>query len=610
MQLLLTEMAARNKYSIFLFIFLFCFCSTSFGQGNTPLLEKRVTIRQVNQSTENILQAIEKEGNFTFSYSPPVLQNQGNKTIQSVNKPIREILDKLFEGQLNYKERGNHIILTKNDVRRTEEEPSLFIISGYVTDSSGKEITEASIYDKKSNQSTISNKYGFYKLQIENKFKKQAVALNINKSNYKDTVIYVKQSGKSILNVTLYPDDINTVIDSAAYRDSLLEADRMAFINFLLSQEAEANTKNIKDTLHEEFQVSLIPYIGSNMRLSGNTINDYSLNILGGYSMGTRKAEVAGLFNIDRDSVSQFQAAGLANVVGGPVTGVQIGGLANVNLKTMEGAEFAGLVNFNKDTMQGAQFAGLVNVNLKHVSGFQAAGLINSNITTSTSTQIAGLVNHSTKLSSGVQIAGLVNSSVAEFNGVQISGLVNYAKTIHGTQIGFLNVSDSISGVPVGFLSYVHRGYHQVEISANELYPVNLSFRTGVWQFYNIFSAGMMLDSLQSIEWYFGYGVGSAVNLGRKWQMNFDLTMNQPLRGNELEYFSPLTKLNITVEKRFSKYFSIAAGPSVNYLVFDQSDDYIPQLIDDVPTHVQSSTFSNEYPARGWIGGKIAVRFF
>ena len=40
--------------------------------------------------------------------------------------------------------------------------------------------------------------------------------------------------------------------------------------------------------------------------------------------MGTRKLEVAGLFNIDRDSVSSAQLAGLFNMTGGPVRAYKV----------------------------------------------------------------------------------------------------------------------------------------------------------------------------------------------------------------------------------------------------------------------------------------------
>ena len=111
----------------------------------------------------------------------------------------------------------------------------------------------------------------------------------------------------------------------------------------------------------------------------------------------------------------------------------------------------------------------------------------------------------------------------------------------------------------------------QLEVSTNETFPLNVALRTGVRSFYNIVEAGMRFDSDIPV-WYFGYGIGTAANMGKKWQVDFDLTMSQPLQGNELNYFNPLTKLNVTFEKRFSKYFSLAAGPSLNVLASNLND--------------------------------------
>jgi hypothetical protein len=280
-------------------------------------------------------------------------------------------------------------------------------------------------------------------------------------------------------------------------------------------------------------------------------------------------------------------------------------------MKPVHGCQVAGLINNNIDTSHAAEFAGLLNVNLKTTTGFQAAGLMNLTIKNSGSAQIAGLTNIGIENVKGSQIAGLLNVAVKEIHGAQISGLVNYAKNVHGTQIGFLNVADSVSGVPVGFMSLVRSGYHELEVSADETFPLSVSFRTGVRSFYNIISAGIKTLKEPDNVWYFGYGVGSAINLGRKWDLNLDLTMNQPLIGNQLDYFNPLTRLNVTVEKRFSKYFSIAAGPTLNVYFVNTTDPQFESVFKELPpSQVLYSSVSGDYKQTRWIGGKVALRFF
>ncbi len=327
--------------------------------------------------------------------------------------------------------------------------------------------------------------------------------------------------------------------------------------------------------------------------------------------MGTRKLEAAGLFNIDRDSVKHVQLAGLFNVVGGHVEGVQAAGLFNTNLNTVKGAELAGLMNINGDTVKGLELAGLMNINLKPASGFQGAGLMNINLKDVHAVQAAGLMNVALHRSTGAQVSGLMNICGGDIYGAQISGLLNFGTRVHGSQIGVFNFSDSVAGVPVGFLSFVRKGYHQLEISSNESFPLNLALRTGVRQFYNILEAGMKFSNDSLAVWYFGYGLGSAVNMGKQWQVDFDLTMSQPLKGNELNYFNPLTKLNVTFEKRFTKYFSIAAGPSLNIFYYHLQDPTFDSVLEQiVPANLISSTTSGNYKNATWVGGKIALRFF
>ena len=595
------------------FVILICTWKNSRAQSDIPFLERKITIQSINQKPEEILRLIEKQGGFTFSFDPQVVQGQKEIVMDHKNKPVREVLDKLFDGQVSYKEKGKHIILFRITSEEQSKKNSYYIITGYIKNGvNGEEVTEASIFDKKSKESAVSNQYGYFNLRINSKQKDELLILSVNKVNYKDTLVYVRQTGKSIVNITIYPDVKQiAIVDSSAIRDSILAVNQLAFINMILSQEAQTNTLNINDTFYSKFQWSLLPFLGSNLSLSGNTVNDYSFNILAGYSMGTRKLEIGGLVNVDRDSVKNVQIAGWANITGGPVQGLQAAGLVNFNMKTVNGCQLAGLINNNLDTSHVAGFAGLMNINLKPSSGFLAAGLMNLNIKKTTSPQFAGITNIAIDDAKGIQVSGLLNVCIKDIHGVQISGLVNYANHVHGTQIGFLNISDSCSGVPVGFLSYVHKGYHQLEISADEVFPLNASFRTGVHSFYNIFSAGIKSLGEPDNIWYFGYGLGTAINLGKKWDLNVDLIMNQPMVGNQLDYFNPLTKLNLTAEKRFSKSFSLAAGPVFNLFSVNTTDPNFDGVFNNLPpAQTFSSSVSGDYKHTSWIGGKVALRFF
>jgi hypothetical protein len=628
-----------------LFFFLtFCYAKISLAQ-QVPILERKISIRAVNRPVDEFLQETGAIAGCTFSYAVTVTRGMQPVTVDHRERPLRELLDRVFAGKVNYKERGTHVILLRVQPVDQEPEPTHFSVAGYVTDAStGERIASVTVYDKYSRASAITNEYGYYSLDIKNKERLREIILYINKEQYDDTVIYIRQTGRSVVNLTLYPLPTAPVgIDSTAIHDSLFAVNQLALVKLILSEEEQANTRNVHDTLYRKFQVSFIPYIGSNLKLSGNTVNDYSFNILGGYAMGTRKLEVAGLFNIDRDSVRNVQLAGLFNFTGGPVSGVQGAGLVNLNLKPLRGAQLAGLVNLNYDSITGAQAAGLINVNFKpsrsvmlagltnlslkstvgpqfaglnnvaleEVRGAQVSGLLNTALKRVGGAQVAGLLNVGMQEVNGVQVAGLMNVNVTDVRGAQVSGLLNIGRRVHGTQVGFINVSDTCEGIPVGFLSFVRTGYHEFEISADETFPLNAALRTGMRQFYNILSAGMKLDSTEHHTWVFGYGLGSALDLGRRWQLNLDLTMHQPIQENHLHQFNPLTKFNLTAEKRLSRKFSLAAGPSLNVFYAHLDDPDYAQVISKLPpaSTLERRTIGN-YERSIWLGGKIALRFF
>lgn len=603
-------MAASNKILPLVILFLLLQGRSLTAQTKVPALERTVSLSAANEPLEVVLDKISQQGRFSFSYSPDVIDTKRKVSVQLKNQTVREALDKVLGPGLAYKTKGEHVILRKSPEAGTSAAPSYFLITGYVSDgNNGEKIPEVSIYDKSTRASSVTNRYGFYELKVDRKV--NSVQLIVNKKEFRDTLIYVKQTGSAIINVTIFPE-IKEVpaADSTGILEARMKEDQMDFINFILSEEQKANTVNLKDTLSKKFQLAFLPFVGSNLRLSGNTVNDYSLNVLGGYSMGTRKLELAGLFNIDRDSVRTVQLAGLINAVGGPVKGVQAAGLINANLKSTAGVQLAGLINSNADTLRGFQAAGLLNVNLKAVHGVSAAGLLNSTLGKTEGAQLAGLLNFSLKEVEGVQVAGLMNVCYKNITGSQISGLVNYAGKVSGSQLGFLNVSDSCSGVPVGFLSFVRRGYHTIEISTDEVFPVNLALRTGVRRFYNIFSAGMKTNDFDVPLWHFGYGLGTSVSLGSKWWFNFDLTTQQIVKGSTFEEMNLLSKFHVTLDKTIVKGIAVAFGPVFNFYTSNTTVPYYSSVFDKIPPYTYSDdTYSNNLNIKTWLGGKIALRF-
>ncbi|GAB3233670.1 hypothetical protein J0A67_20945 [Algoriphagus aestuariicola] len=350
--------------------------------------------------------------------------------------------------------------------------------------------------------------------------------------------------------------------------------------------------KDLSDTTSIGFQFSFVPYVGTNGMYSGNMVNDYSFNLLGGYSAGTRKLEMAGLFNINRGDMTGVQLAGLFNQVGGKVAGVQLAGLFNSNLDSVEGVQLAGLTNFSTGPIDGVQLAGVMNFSPKKVDGVQ----------------VAGVVNFTASALEGTQVAGVLNFAAREVKGSQVA-TVNFANKVNGFQLGVFNYSDSISGVPVGVFSFVRAGYHSIELSVNEVLPLNLAFRTGKREFYNIFFAGLRPESNEQVTWSFGYGLGTSPKLGKKTYLNIEISSEQLSQGG-MHALNLINRGYIGAEFKATKNFAIFAGPTANFRVYDTSYAFHPELFTYTNTKIHNDVYHPEdLGSQFWWGFKAGFRF-
>ena len=338
------------------------------------------------------------------------------------------------------------------------------------------------------------------------------------------------------------------------------------------------NMENIRDTLYRRWQISLFPFVGTNHTLSGNVINDYSLNIVGGYGLGVRKLELSGYFNMNRGHVEHAQLAGTFNLNMASMKGFQGAGSFNINRGTAEAVQVAGAFNFNGQSSQGAQFAGLMNLQMKDYRGSQ--------------------------------MAAFMNFTGGKITGTQIAGFINYAKHVHGTQIGIINIADSVTGIPLGLINIVKHGYHKIEVSADEVFYTNLAFRTGVPLLHTIITAGIKPDDFENPYWTVGYGIGTAPKLGRWLSLNFDVTANQVSKGNFTPAINILNKLYLGFEVQALPKFALTFGATLNAYVTDTTyDGYTDLFTDYHPEFIYDETSTDNINVKMWWGAKVGLRF-
>lgn len=559
--------------------------------AQTPLLERPITLRLNNEKISVVLESIAKQGNFSFSYNSDIfdVNNRGDITVS--NKPVREVLNLIFKGIISYKVRGNYIILQRNNQKAS---PKTIIISGYVIDTkTDKPLSKTTIYDPKSLSSTISNQYGFYRISLS--VSNLPIKLMISKADYEKRIITIKSAQNSYEDVELTPI-VSRAIDLPIYDDNSIEK-RDSHINqdlslenkpviqpvappfpditdqnifptspildstlydsrwdefkkklgkIFVSRSQRINAQNVDDSLGQKFQVSLLPFLGTNRLLSGSIKNDYSVNILMGYSGGVRKLEVGGILNGVRNDVQGLQLAGVGNIVGGGVLGGQLSSTFN----------------------------------------------------------IAGYLDRGIQLSLGFNVV------IRESGGWQISPLNFAHRIVEGgKQIGFINISDSTDTVPIGFLSFVGsgNGYKRLELSADENQTTIFSFKTGVRKFYNILAVHYNFTRKQEI-FGLGYGIGRAYELGKSWMLNTDLTTNILVEYDAFSpNVASMWKLDVSFEKQIARNAAVTFGPSIKYLIIDEynSSVWTAKPFNKIPSYNAISSTSNSV---FWIGFQMGIR--
>ncbi len=540
---------------------LFLFLANAQSQ-TTPILERKVTFSAQEERLDLFLKRLSQDAGCVFSYSPSAIDVSQNVSGSFTDRPLREVLETVFEGKVQMKPKGVYVILIPRS-----ESPKEITVSGYVVDESGKGIRDATVYDPITLKSSTTDEFGYFQFEVKNPAAED-FELIVNKKDFTDTLV-LDNASSPFQKILLKSEGLGQSIAEPMKNFWVWTKNSVGFTNL----------ENVSDTIHRGFQFSVVPFVGTNRKISGSVVNDYSLNLLGGFSGGTNKAELGGLFNITKGDAGIVQVAGVFNQVGGQIRGLQL----------------AGVVNSAMDSVKAAQIAGVSNFTTGNVRGFQ----------------LAGVLNLATKNVQGSQIAGVLNYTHRDVTGIQIAPVLNIARKVTGSQIGILNYSDSTTGAPIGLISIVRKGYHKLEIGADEMLPLNVSIRTGTRAFYNMLFAGMRPEQADSVTWAFGYGIGSSPRLGRKTYLNVELSSQQLNKANVLA-LNLVNRAYLGFDWQTVKGFGLFAGPTLNWRVYDNSYTDHPETFSYFTPNILSE---NSYPDQDlasqlWFGFRAGVRFF
>ncbi|MCW3467353.1 STN and carboxypeptidase regulatory-like domain-containing protein [Chitinophaga nivalis] len=423
------------------------------------LLNKTVTVEVKQRPLSEVLKLISRQGNFYFSYISTILPQDSIVTVNARQKTVRQVLDVLFNGDYQYKESGNYIILLKKAGQ------SYFQVSGVVMDvRTGQRLPNVSVYERQQLISTLTNNDGYFRLRLRDK--SPTAAISISKDLYTDTTLLIPAN---------HDQDVQVSIRPATYQLKIVEVtshqvEKTWLGRMMLSSRQRMQSLNIGGFLADKpYQLSLAPGLGTHGRMGAQVVNKFSFNILGGYAAGVDGVEIAGAFNIVKKDMRYLQIAGLLNMVGGKTKGVQIAGFHNNVLDSMFGVQIAGVSNITRGNQRGVQIAGALETVQQNMTGVQLAGLLVVTEGNANGWQISGAAAYAKKNMEGVQFGSLWNHVGGNMGGVQLSGGISTIKgNLKGVQFDLLAgiIEGNANGwVISGGVNYIGKDQYGVMVS-------------------------------------------------------------------------------------------------------------------------------------------------
>lgn len=324
--------------------------------ANAQQLGKLISLDVRNMPLARVLDTIASQGHFEFSYNSSIISEDSMVTVSLSHVPVRAVLDIVLGMGYVYADQGKYLIIMRPGTNQPPIE-RFYQVSGYVLNpQTGEGLENVSVFVKTQLQATLTNKQGFFRLTLGSK--DPYPVITVSKAWYRDTSVFIYPGYDQQLSIRLSP--VTPDLLPPAYL-SASAFERTWWARILLSSRQRVQSLNLAHFFTRgNAQLSLMPFLGTNGRMSGQVMNKFSLNLIGGYTAGLNGFELGTVFNIDKRDVRTIQVAGLLNLVGGKMSGVQIAGYQNICNDTVRGLQISGVFN-NARYLKGVQI-GLFNV--------------------------------------------------------------------------------------------------------------------------------------------------------------------------------------------------------------------------------------------------------
>jgi hypothetical protein len=632
-------------------IVLICLATNSFAQ---TLLDRRISIDVTNQRFSDVLKLISSKGDFYFSYNSSIIARDSLISFSASNKPVKQVLDLLFGNKYQWQQSNNYIILRKVPVTTpvvvTSATPSaekIYTVTGFVLNGeNGEKVGNVTIYEKERLVSAMSDDKGFFKIRLKSRY--STASLTISREMFEDTTVVIQPKFNQQVTIVMTPvtasgpvvtispgenelpdtivikPPVETFAAASFGKEEINRVEKTRWGKRLLSAKQNIQSINLKKFFADRtFQVSLTPGLSTHGKLSAQVVNNFSVNVVGGYTAGVCGVELGGAFNINKKDVKYLQAAGALNITGGSVTGVQLSGFHNHVLGNVNGLQASGFSNFVKGNVTGVQLSSIHNHVSGSLTGIQSSNFSNfikgkligiqlSNIhnvcyDSVFGVQAANIVNFAHKQVSGAQLSAIANFANRELNGVQIATLFNYAKKLRGVQIGLINVSDTSSGYSIGLVNIVFKGIHKLAFSTNEVFDYNAAFKTGNKKLYSILLTGYKKRDDTVNIFTFGYGFGHEFTVAKWFSINPEFTTQYLHHGN-WDDTNIMNKLHLQFNLKLGKFVTLFAGPSFT-MYYSEEEKGATTIAPPLPASYHTfDLWDND--VKGWFGWNAGISFF
>lgn len=238
---------------------LFIFILVSFWGFSANPLTTKLSVDFKNIKIETALDEIQVLGRFYFSYNSKVVNVNKLVTYSSYNESIETILDNVLGEGFKYKHRGKYIII--QDAKPILTKKKKVSIKGKVSSSSDStQISDVTIYEVDQLKTTSTDKKGDFNLTVSTKNKE--VSVIISKENYKDLIVSSSDFIDTNLVIYLEPET-----DTAKWK-KFLKMDSIKWLKIFYTDKILNTIRNVDLSENRKFQFSLIPFIGTNGKLS------------------------------------------------------------------------------------------------------------------------------------------------------------------------------------------------------------------------------------------------------------------------------------------------------------------------------------------------------